>query len=312
MYHTLDSRTLSRNQLVSSIKHSLKTIGAVMVEHLPYDGPSDFGILADLVITRPMSYKEGNNSRKDLGEGVLTVGTEPAHLDIMAHNEMSYLDNYPQYIAFGCMSCPEGKGSTNIANNVLITDAIMGTSLDNQLREKGISYMRTFSSKDHLDFPSLRHWQDIFGVDSEDEARQAAKAQGWSCQFGPKGEMQIAYQRPAFEYVSDVGRNLLFASLVNHGSFYDQWSPYNQVELQKRPSHMAFGDGSPFSEQDLSTFKDIMTRFEQPVFWKKGAAVFLDNRRWTHARPAFDLKPSEKRRIIVKIGNPLERIGPHF
>ncbi|MGB0693737.1 MAG: TauD/TfdA family dioxygenase [Pseudomonadales bacterium] len=52
-----------------------------------------------------------------MGEGVLSVGTEPAHTNIDPHSEMAYWHYFPQYIMFGCERAPGQGGETVIASN---------------------------------------------------------------------------------------------------------------------------------------------------------------------------------------------------
>ena len=52
--------------------------------------------------TKVRVYEGGAGSRFDMGAGVLSVGTEPAHLNIGQHSEMAYWPHYPQYVMFEC------------------------------------------------------------------------------------------------------------------------------------------------------------------------------------------------------------------
>ena len=46
-----------------------------------------------------------------------------------------------------------------------------------------------------------------------------------------------------------------------------------------------------------------------PLYWESGKVALLDNRRFTHARPQFELSAGETRQLGVVLMNPVERRG---
>ena len=102
---------------------------------------------------------------------------------------------------------------------------------------------------------------------------------------------------------------MCFVSLGNHGYWFRQWAPYNELPHINRPFHMQFGDGSEFSEEEIKLFAQITNQYGYPVKWAPERVAVLKNRRFAHARPPYALPEGETREMGVVLMNATPRAG---
>ena len=311
--HNVSKQPLSISNLGRSIKDDLTKLGVSIIHGFPMDGFDLYNELAQLIITKPMTYTGGNNSREDIGAGALSVGTEPPEVDVAAHNEMSYWYQYPEVIMFGCKQSPNGRGPTVIANNYEVTKDILSTTMGQKFKTLGVKYIRNFydqnAKEECRNRPSLRSWQDAFSCESKTEMTKICQDKQWDYQFSTNDDLTIAYKMRAFEFDPALNENLFFVTIGCHGCSFDHWAPFNKLENGQRPYHITFGDDTELTSEDIVIFQKILDKHSIPIFWETGKILVLDNRRYTHARPPFRPDPDKPRVIGVKIGNPVDRSG---
>ncbi|NRA45482.1 MAG: TauD/TfdA family dioxygenase [Oligoflexales bacterium] len=311
--HVVTNQPLMISNLSRKITGDLISHGVSIVHSFPMNDFTKFNELAQSVITYPMNYKGGTNSREDLGGGTLSVGTEPPDVDVPAHNEMSYWHRYPEIIMFGCKQCPDGKGPTVIANNLDITKDILSTSVGRKFKEQGVKFIRNFYNEDSKQHghseTCLRSWQQAFGCSNKSAMIKLCEKENWGYSFTEKDDITISYKLPAFEFDPALNENLFFVPIGCHGYAFDHWAPYNSLENHRRPYHLTYGDGSELSTDDINTIEQINDAHGIPIFWENGKILIVDNRRYTHARPPYKADPMKPREIGVRIGNPIERYG---
>ncbi|MGS2716979.1 TauD/TfdA family dioxygenase [Eionea flava] len=295
---------------LETVERSIVEKGAAIIENYPMPTMIEFSHLAADVIKPLMTYSGGTNSREDLGGGALSVGTEPPHVDVASHNEMSYYFSYPERVMFGCLKCPHERGPTVIADNHQVTIDMLQTAVGQKLWQHGVTYIRNFhNAACDEDQISLRSWQEAFGVQTAAELIQLCNDMGWTHEFNSHGSVRISYTLPAYEFDPVLQQNLFFTSLGNHGIAFDHWAPFNTLPYDERPYHITYGNGDPIPMADLDCFTRVFSMHEIPVHWKAGKVAILDNRRYTHARPVFTLHEGEKRVLGVQMGMKTTRLG---
>lgn len=307
-----DQLEVGENQLKTS-KDLLKENGVVLLDNVPLHKKSDLSSLAD-AFGVGMDYVGGTNKR-DRSSNILNVGSEPPFVNVAFHNEMSYSHWYPETFIIGCIKAPSTGGETVIGDNEKFTLDLQKTSLGRKLEDNGLIYIRNFHDQNNPIQTSMVSWQEVFGTENREEAADKARnvlagGEKFHIDWRENGGMRISYKAPAFEYDPTTNMNLCFASIGNSGYWFRQWSPFNMVENEDRPFHMLFGDGTEFSEHELDQMVRLMSRHSIPIKWKPGRVAVLDNRRWTHARPPYELLPGEEREMGVALLGPTARSGP--
>ncbi|CAJ1327075.1 unnamed protein product, partial [Effrenium voratum] len=113
----------------------------------------------------------------------------------------------------------------------------------------------------------------------------------------------------AFEYCPEVERNLLYSSIADHNMWFDTWQGVHDVPPEKRPLQMSFGDGTPFSLEELRQWVHLYDEGGIRVQWQTGDVLAFCNYRYAHGRPAFTLQKWEERQIGVVLGEKFQRQG---
>ena len=207
-------------------------------------------------------------------------------------------------------------GGLCILRGCMPTKALLQTELGEKLRILGVRYIRNFHDADNpnVNGASFTSWQQVFGTHDREEAIARAKTilggdQQCEVETTWNGGLRMMYNAPAYEYDPETQVDMCFVSLGNHGYWFRQWPPYNEVPHVERPFHMQFGDGTEFSEQDIALFAQTTNQYGYPVKWAPEKIAILKNRRFTHARPAYHLGEGEKRELGVVLLNATPRAG---
>ena len=291
------------------IQARLEQERAVYLRNTGMTAVSEMSDWADFIGIRQMDYEGGTGSRFDLGGGVLSVGTEPAHTNIDPHSEMAYWHYYPQYIMFGCESAPANGGETVIASNERVTAALNNSDTARKIFDVGIRYVRNFADREKPDsLPSTTSWQENFNCSTWQELERQCAEQGWQLQRRTDGSAKITWLEQGYEFDENSGRHLLFTSMARLGRAFDEWAPFNALDNEDRPYHLSFADGSQFSDDDLCRLDQAFSRNTIPVRWRPGDIALLENIAWTHSRPPYSLAPGESRRIGILVSNHRPRL----
>ncbi|MDJ0778160.1 MAG: TauD/TfdA family dioxygenase [Gammaproteobacteria bacterium] len=295
-------------QLLAEIEAGLATNRAVLLRNTGMTEVAEMAAWAEFVGAPRMEYKYGTGFRYPMGGGVLSVGTEPPHSPVEPHCEMAYWKFYPRKVLFGCESIPARGGETVIADNRRVTEDILPTEAGRKILERGIRYIRNFSDRDRPDsIPSMKHWQDNFGLEARAELRQYCGEMEWDLLERADGSVQVSYPEEGYEYDPVSGTDLFFTSITRLGRCFDEWPPFDRLPSEQRPYHLTYADGGDFSAQDLATIEAVFARYSVPITWQPGDIAVLDNIAWTHARPAYELQPGEERRIGLLVSEPVDR-----
>ena len=296
-------------ELKKAIGDTLERERAVFLRNTGMTTLKEMSDWADYVGIQQMDYEGGTGSRFDMGNGVLSVGTEPAHTNIDPHSEMAYWHYYPQHIMFGCETAPDAGGETVIASNERVTAALENTHTGKKIFNTGIRYVRNFSDRENRDsIPSTTTWQEEFNSSNWKDVEQTCEKHGWQLERKAGGSAKITWLEKGFEFDRKSEKHLLFTSMARLGRAFDAWPPFNNLENEDRPYHVSYADGSQFTEDDLSVMDDAFSRYTIPLHWRAGDIAVLENIAWTHSRPPYQLNPGEQRKIGILVSNHVPRL----
>jgi hypothetical protein len=266
-------------------------------------------------------YEGGANKRKALqpGSNVYEVGA-PGKAWLHYHHEMAYNGHSVKNLGFCCRKAAKGKGATFVSEQTLVTDALLKTSLGKKLKEKGVTYVRCLTDRDYYDKVSdsnvYNHWQISFGVETPEEAERMATQCGLTTEWAsdpvnPDNQRYLMTYNTisAFEYVPDLDRNILFSSLADHPMWFDQWPGVKELPNAKRPLQMTYGDGTEITDEERQEWIDVYDLGGVKIDWEVGDVVVVDNYRFAHGRPGYELEPGEERELGVTMGPKFQREG---
>lgn len=302
----------SRDALADSIRQQWNEQGLVVLANTGMQHLSELQAWGEVIFEDFTTYEGGSAPRNKWSDKVYGIDDTPTHIDMCYHNEACYLPTFPQCFVIGSLAVPASGAATMVSNNEITTEALLATPIGQALKAKGIRYVRTMTDKYGDESVSYKHWQDTFYTDSRDDVERYVQTQGWDYAWLPNGSLRTSYVVDAFEHHAKLDKDLYFAGLVSHAAFFDQWSPFNTLPDAERPFTMELGDGTPLSEADIATVYAAYNQIALPVVWQQADVAILDNLRWSHARPAYQLATGEQRIMGVAMGMMKTRVGSRY
>ena len=280
------------------LKEFLKTewffIKALLNEHggIYFRG---FGVehqdrLLDLVSLNgtPLNYINGNSPRKKLNKSVYTSTEYPGEYFISYHNELSYMDQWPEHLFFCCHTPSTTLGETTLLNSHTLYKSIP-TSITDKFEDKKITYYRNLHSGKGPG-PS---WQEVF--ESEDPIAVARFCEKHDTEFhwGPNASLTLIQTRPAIVEHPVTGEKLWFNQA-------DQFHPSNHPKPvyealmaqygsnpEKMPHYATFGDGTPLVKKELDIIRVVSRKIAFFEKWQQGDLLIIDNMKMAHGRNKF-------------------------
>jgi alpha-ketoglutarate-dependent taurine dioxygenase len=284
-----------------AIESNLLQHGAILFRGFLVKTETDFERVVDGIFTEPLQYVERSTPRTRLSEKVYTSTEYPPQHAIALHNESSYSSTWPGKICFYCLSPPEHRGETPIADVRNVYRRIDRRIIERFTR-KGWMLVRNYSDGLGLS------WQTAF--QTTDKSAVEAHCRSARMEWQWKGDQLSTRQvRPAVTAHPKTGEMIWF----NHVAFWHVSSLAPEVRLamlevldeEDLPYNTFFGDGTPI---DPSIVEDLRRAYEQEkaVFpWQYGDVLLLDNMLVAHGRSPF----KGPRRILVAMGEPCS-LGP--
>lgn len=306
-------KDLNMRDLSQILIRRLNDDGIIIIRNTALHSASDIDRWANLWGPADMDYTGGTNKRKRIGN-IMTVGNEPPHMNVAAHNEMSYsyYDIYPKIFMLGCVAAPQRKGQTIFADNKGLTEDLLKSEVGQKFMHHGVRYYRNYYNKSISQQAStgLHSWQDAFGTQKRQDVENTLKHYDIDMiQWLDNGALRFSYLKPAYEWDDISKENLSFLSTGNHGYWFRNWHPFCDLPNKARPHHLTFGNGEELTEEDLKIITDITIDHSLEHHWQAGDLVVLDNLRFTHGRKPFKLEAGEKREIYVAMRHPTKRQG---
>ena len=300
--------------LADRMRRTYHDVGLVLLTNTGLTDLGEMRAFAKVVLEAEMLYEGGANPRDKIEGNVYEIGA-PLEARLPYHHEMAYVSKSTKAIGFVCAEALPGRGATYVSDGVASTDALLATEFGQKLREHGVCYHRNLTDAEtfvgEVGYGVYNHWQKSFGTDDPAIAQAKAEARGLVVEWGPNRLMKTRYYNPAFEYFPQLDRNLLYASLADHGIWFDTWPLVQHLAYDQRPLHMTFGDDTEFTRDELEQFIKVYDDFGTPIDWQVGDIAVMCNYRFAHGRPEILLEDGESRRLGVVLGEEFDRIGQH-
>ena len=309
----MDDSDLARDsELARRMRQTYDAVGLVVLRNTGLTDAADMRRFAQIVLGAEMEYEGGANPRDKMEGNVYEIGA-PLVARLPYHHEMAYVSKSTKLISFVCIDALPDRGATFVSDGVASTDALLATEFGQKLKQYGVCYHRSLtdatSFADGIGYGVYNHWQQSFGTDDPAVAEAKAVERGLIVEWGPHRKMLTRFYNPAFEYFPQLDRNLLYASLADHGIWFDTWPLVQHLPFEQRPLHMTFGDGTEFTRAELEQFVKVYDDFGTKVDWQQGDVAVICNYRFAHGRPEIHLQSGEQRKLGVLLGEQFDRIG---
>jgi hypothetical protein len=300
------------SELAQLMQRTYDDVGLVLLRNTGLTNPTRMREFAQIIVREDMTYEGGANPRDRMEGNVYEIGA-PLVARLPYHHEMAYVGKSTSLISFLCLDPLPDAGATFVSDGVAATDAILATPLGQKLKDLGVCYHRSLTDAENfigeIGYGVYNHWQKSFGTEDPAIAQAKAEALGLIVEWGENRLMQTRYYNPAFEYFPALDRNMLYASLADHGLWFDTWPLVQHLPFRDRPLHMTYGDDSEFTRDELQKFIDAYDKFGTKLDWERGDVAVICNYRFAHGRPGIVLAEGETRKLGVLLGEQFERVG---
>lgn len=300
---------------------------------------------SNVLMPSTMKYEGGANSREALNLNLNNVYETGAPLSayLHYHHEMAYVKESVDRLCFMAVNVPEDpveplRGASYLSDNLKVTDYLLTTEMGQKLKKYGICYIRCLTDKEGMansqlswkdiesgkgeGTPIYNHWQDSFGVETQEEAEIVAARKGLKVDWGPNRYMKTRFYVSGFEYFPQADKNVLYSSIADNGSWFDTWpgmeqlpdmEHFNTANETQKPLLITYGNDEMITPEDLAVYTDAYDRFGFPVGglngWRNGDIVTFCNYRFAHGRPGIQLLEGQRREIGVMLGPMYTRVG---
>jgi alpha-ketoglutarate-dependent taurine dioxygenase len=250
-----------------------------------------------------MTYVGGVSPRRKVQDQVFNSTDVPRWVPIELHQEMSYRRQFPDKLAFFCVTPPHTGGETPIADMRRVYQALPPELID-RFTQKGLRLRRRFPLKSGK-IKLSNSWQVTFQTDSLEVVKQIVENQGGiliqtQSYLDIENEITPAWiTHPITEEAIWFNQaHMLHKSIPYYWANGSRdWRHWAMALLTPIGSwiafnHYVYGDGSEIAVADLNIIRRIVHEHQILWPWQQGDILLLENRIMAHGRKPFTGKRS--------------------
>jgi len=301
----VDPKRRSRKDLMKLIKAERDWLENAVAEHaavlfrgFAIDTPKDFEKVAGAILPALKPYVEGQSPRTKIRGNVYTSTEYPKHLRITMHSELSYSKEPPSKLIFYCETPITEGGETPISDCRKVYED-MPVELRDKFENLGVKYVKNMPGDDK---GLGKSWMDHFETTSKKKVEKYLEENEISFEWLNDGMLRTESVRPAVRKHPATGEMVWYnQSNLWHVSNFEEQRRKTLLQIcgeEKLPTHCYFGDGSPMSDEDLDTVRNVMWDAAVIFPWHAGDLLVVDNYMAAHGRMAFD----GPRKVLVAMG----------
>ncbi len=234
-----------------------------------------------------VGYKGGGSAdRETLSENITTVTPGPSLIQIPVHNELSYTENYPRFMAFFCSISAEQGGATSLASGRVIYE-----SIDSEVREKlekyGVCYKRfMYHSSPRMSVSVRKSWQETFHTECRRVVETELEKDGIEYSWSRTG-LSIRQYRPAFIVHPESNQMVWFNQILNFVLFQPVARVISKAMFGFRDTGVEYGNGSPISSSIRRHIFDVFKAHVVNEPWQNDDILLVDNIACMHGRQRY-------------------------
>jgi len=284
-----------------SLASTVDEHGAVLLRGLDVTTPAEVAVVADALGIKRMTERESFAPRSTYAEAVYSSSGWPPDEPMCMHHELSYADEVPSRILFGCLVAPKTGGDTEIADAAKVLDALPRDLVD-RFAAEGWLLTRMY----HEIGVS---WQEAFGTDDPSAVDAYCAGAQVRREWLPDGRLLTRQRRAAV--VRRPGRDT--SLWFNQIAFLNEWTmdPVIREFLVDSygpdglPFNTAHGDGTPVTAETVEAINAAYDQVAVGEPWRDGDVLLVDNIRTAHSRAPYE----GDREIVVILGDPVRPAG---
>lgn len=279
------------------LEEKLSRHGGILFRDFAVGGVERFEEMVRAVADRTLEYKERSSPRSQVQGNVYTSTDYPPSQPIFLHNENSYQDVFPLKIFFYCVTEPEDRGATPIADTRAVYRRIDPAVRDRFARE-GWMYVRNFGQGFGLPL------EEVFGTTDREQIDAYCRQKGIETEWKPGGGLRTRARRPAVSVHPKTGEPAWF----NHATFFHvstldpalREALLDELDEEDLPTNTHYGDGSGIEPAVLDHLRAAYAAETVRFDWRREDVLMLDNMLVAHGREPF----SGPRKIVVAMAEP--------
>jgi hypothetical protein len=269
---------------------------------------NDFGDPAMKILGPSTSYYQGGGNRQmvDSTRQLRTSDFTPDNKLLPAHNEMSYAQVWPKYVALVCtQTSVRDQCPTLVFDNRKITGEVLDKPVGKKLIESGVTYHRRYESTAfHGSNDRFFLWQSAFQADTKLGAEKKLSTLGadfeW-CKESDKDELLVQYSTSGF--VESDGETFLFNQAYLNNVNAKNWGN----EFWK--GFATYGNGESMSDDELKVLEDAHDPSKaEAVHWEPGDILLLENHFFQHGSPPTPQEIRQQRSVFLYMGSATKRM----
>jgi alpha-ketoglutarate-dependent taurine dioxygenase len=298
----------------ASIRQQMAEVGCVLLRGFPVQGPKEFEeVLQGIGLELSDNYIGGLSPRTALTDHVFTSTEAPGDFVITYHNEMCYLKDRPETIAFCCDVAPEVYGETPLFSSAAMLQAL-SPALRGKLQAAGLKYRR-WNPGQRSRINVQKTLEDVFNTSDREKIEEVLARIGATWQWDAKGDLYFDLNVPATVVHPHTQKECLNLILFNRHShpadtkhFPGRWNrlklalihraikfKYANKKFFCRTLH---ADGAEITANEVREIIGAAWKHSIVFKWQKGDVLLLDNILWGHGR----LNTRPPRRILAALG----------
>jgi hypothetical protein len=265
----------------NTVKEKLSIHGAILFRNFNMTSIDSFRDVVKTFENKPMEYTLGAAKRSKIIDNIYLSTHHPADENLQLHNEMSYSDDWPNYIVFYCNTAPFAGGETPIADNRRVWE-LLDPRTKKKFIEKGVLYVRQVGG-----LLGGITWQELFKTKDKSLVEADCGKHNIKFEWIGKDVLKMKWILPA----TKIHPITLQTSWFNHVFFFNAIMLNKDILGTLDPTDMPFisyyGDGSVIDEVDLIDIGDAFEKTKTCFEWKKGDLLLIDNISISHGRNPY-------------------------
>jgi TfdA family taurine catabolism dioxygenase TauD len=262
----------------------LHDTGAVVLRDAGVTSADALAALAGQLSLAARDQPEPFAARRRLGRGVWSGPAWPATSPMCMHHELGWETEPPSHLLVACLKQAESGGRTGVADGRVVLGL-----LPNGLVERADSAGWTLTRR-HAEGVVGMPWPTAFASMDRSDVEAYAAAEDieltWSADCLVTRRIRPAIRMTGADGVPAWSNLLAFCSEWTMDPMVRDYL----VETLGRdalPYETEFGDGSPFTADDVETVNGAYDQATAYIAWRAGDVLLLDNVRTAHSMEPF-------------------------
>jgi alpha-ketoglutarate-dependent taurine dioxygenase len=279
------------------VRGRLREHGAVLLRGFEIGGVDGFDSVVRAASGTPLAYAERSSPRSTIKGQVYTSTDYPPAEEIFLHNENSYQAVWPLTLFFYCISPPDTRGATPLADTRRILRAI-DPAVREEFTRRGWTVVRNFT--DGFGVP----WQQAYDTDDRTEVEAYCARNGVEVEWVGRTGLRTTARRSAAHVHPVTGESVWF----NHLTFFHVTTlgeedceglreMFDEADL---PTNTYYGDGERVPDEVVAHLRDCYRAAARRFDWQRDDVLLVDNMLSSHGREPF----TGQRRIAVAMAEP--------